>query len=286
MLIFSPDGKTLFSGGGDHLVRTWDLATTEPQESLRPHGPIGGLGGIAFSPDGTKLAVSDAQFVRLWDLTDTENLARLPFPRITIDDSSNGSLFFSPNGKILICGGDLNSSPTMWDVSGPMPKRLERFSAALQGIRSMSFASDGETFVAGYYDHQVRLWDMRGPEPKNRLALAGDEQWFAAAAISPNGAYLAFGGPGNSVRLWVLAGLEPRERSAIQGTGWPVSSVTFSPNSKIMAAGSNGGLGCGTFPAPSPKNCIRPGASPAFRLHAQSMPAWGSQWSFPVMGNG
>jgi RNA polymerase sigma factor (sigma-70 family) len=242
VLSFGPDGMMLYSGGGDHLVRTWDLTPAEPREKLEPKGPIGGLGSVAFSPDATKLAVIDAEFVRIWDLSDTQNLSCLPAPKIKIDVGPTGSLTFSPSGKVLICGGDLNTSPSMWDVSGLEPTRLgDLHSPAFLGIRSISFSSDGETLAAGYNDHKVRVWDMRGPEPKERLELDGGERSFAAAAISPNGAHLAFGGPGYSMRLWVLAGLEPRERAVMQGTGWPVSSVAFSPNGKIVAAGTNGG---------------------------------------------
>ena len=77
---FRPDGRTLISGGGDHLVRAWDLTAATPEETFEPQGPIGGLGGIAFSPDGTRLAVGDLEFIRLWDLTDARGLSRLPSP--------------------------------------------------------------------------------------------------------------------------------------------------------------------------------------------------------------
>jgi WD40 repeat protein len=247
VLSFGPTGTTLFSGGGDHLVRTWDVTADKPREMLEPKGPIGGLGGVAFSPDGMKLAVSDAQFVRIWDLSDTSSLSRLPAPKIKIDvgptdDGPIGSLTFRPIGKTLICGGDLNTSPSMWDVSGLERTRLgDLHSPAFEGIRSMSFSADGETLAAGYNDNKVRVWDMRRLEPKQRLVADGDGQWTPVAAISPDGAHLAFSGPGHSIRLWVLAGLEPRERAVIEGAGWPVFSVAFSPNGKIVAAGTNNG---------------------------------------------
>ena len=188
---------------------------------------------------------------------------------------------------MLICGGELNTSPSMWDVSGPEPARLgDLHSQAFQGIRSMSFASDGETLAAGYNDHKVRVWDMRGPEPKERLMLDGDERWFAVAAISPNGAHLAFSGPGHSVRLWVLAGLEPRERAVIPGTGWPVSSVAFSPNGKILAAGTNGGTQLWDISGAKPGPCIRPGTSSVSRRRIRSTIAWESRWYSRPMGSG
>src|SRR5262249_35876829 len=53
-LAFSPDGKTLASGGFDRLILLWDTRTWKPREPLEGH--TSDVTCLAFSPDGTRLA--------------------------------------------------------------------------------------------------------------------------------------------------------------------------------------------------------------------------------------
>ena len=53
-LAFTPDGKTIASGGRDDLIRLWDAATCELKTTLAGH--TGNVMSLTFAPDGHTLA--------------------------------------------------------------------------------------------------------------------------------------------------------------------------------------------------------------------------------------
>ena len=64
-LVFSRDGKTLFSGGRDNVIKIWDVAGAELKSTLRGH--TGNVVALALSPDETILASGSLDnSIRLW----------------------------------------------------------------------------------------------------------------------------------------------------------------------------------------------------------------------------
>ncbi|MFH9364510.1 WD40 repeat domain-containing serine/threonine protein kinase [Streptomyces anulatus] len=96
---FSPDGKTLATGGPGGDVRLWDVATGRLEATLANRRIE--ARDLAFSPDGRSLAVTADGGVLLWNLAD-----RRPSAILSDDDTGYGDdeireLAFSPDGRFL-----------------------------------------------------------------------------------------------------------------------------------------------------------------------------------------
>lgn len=82
---FSPDGGLLVSAGSgiqDNTVRVWNPATGASLRVLYPD-PNAPVNDVAFSPDGTRLAVGGASYLALWGVRRTD-MASEPVPTATL----------------------------------------------------------------------------------------------------------------------------------------------------------------------------------------------------------
>ena len=104
---FSPDGKTLASGGGDNVIHFWDIGTGKREMTLVGHTHW--VFSLAFSPDGKTLASGSVDSnIRLWDAYTGEHKKTL-----TGHSAWVRSIAFSPDGKTLVSGSD-DGSVLLW----------------------------------------------------------------------------------------------------------------------------------------------------------------------------
>lgn len=107
---FSPDGKVIVSGGWDHSLKLWDVATGRELYALSGYSRF--VYSVAFSPDGKSVASgSNDSTIKLLDVATGREL-------LSLSGHSGGvkSVTFSPDGKTLVsCGGD--ASVKLWNVA-------------------------------------------------------------------------------------------------------------------------------------------------------------------------
>lgn len=140
-----PDGR-LLAGSGDRYAEL-------------PSGHVSGraladgrqVTALAFSPDGTRLAVGDSTgHVTLWDGALRHRMGILTGTSDTVtagEPEAVGALTFSPDGATLAVGGR-NGTLRLWDTAG---QRLLGSDLPTAGdeIDTLAFTSDGATLYAG-----------------------------------------------------------------------------------------------------------------------------------------
>jgi DNA-binding SARP family transcriptional activator/WD40 repeat protein len=184
-------GNLLAAAEVGGAVRIWDV---ERRQLLRPPMRLAPFVlGLAFSPDGSQLAIAfgaqradGSDGVEVRDVGTGEPLARLP---------SNGevrSLAFSPDGRML-AGGEVDGSALLWATHGwrQVGRPLALRTASALGI---AFSPDARTLATSHADGTVVLWDVESEEPigsplPGMAAAWGIDTWVTAR-FAPDGARL------------------------------------------------------------------------------------------------
>jgi len=109
---FSPNGKTLASGGDDQMVKLWDLASGQERATLKGH--TAWVHCVTFSPDGKTVASADwDRTVKLWDAVNGQERATLRGHTASLT-----AVVFSPDGKTLASASE-DKTIKLWDAEFP-----------------------------------------------------------------------------------------------------------------------------------------------------------------------
>jgi WD40 repeat protein/predicted Zn-dependent protease len=214
-------------------LKVWDARTGQQLLDLRGH--TGRVSGVAFSPDGKRLAsgsmVLDLQKQRMvsgelkvWD-------AQTGGPLLTLRGLTGPvcSVAFSPDGKRL-AGGSGDARVQVWDAQ--TGQQVLDLQGHTNSVWSVCFSPDGARLATGSNDGTVKVWDRHSGQQLRTFHTG----FVTSVAFSPDGARLATGSYDHTLKVWDAR--TGQQLFTLQGHAKEVSSVAFSPDGTRLASGS------------------------------------------------
>ena len=189
-LAVEPGNEWFASGGGDRIIKIWDLASGTLRLSLTGH--IHTIRGLVVSPRHPYLfSCGEDRMVKCWDLTENKVIRQYHGHL-----SGVYTIDIHPTIDVLVTGGR-DSSVRVWDM------RTRQCVHVLSGHRGFIYSvkcqeADPQV-VSGSQDQTIRLWDLAAGKTMN--VLTHHKKQVRSLTIHPTEFSFASGAADN-IKQW------------------------------------------------------------------------------------
>ncbi len=264
-IALSPDGRLLavvtVSYGASmksiehkRRVSVWDVSTGKRVQHLEIDSTrIVGLGAdafpvavVAFSPDGSWLAVRSKMSMKIWEVATGKEIKTLATPRgiTTQDDPAFGSFTnkfaFSFDRRTLSLGGEANGVRLVETASTNTLRTLRGHEG---NIVAVAFSGDDKLLASSGVDNEIKLWDVAsGTEIRT---FKGSAMPVNDIAFARDGKSLALAGQ-EGISFWELTtggvrrALSPESDYVRSMKNLTNRGGILSPDGRFLMAGSSG----------------------------------------------
>ena len=229
----APDQHTVAATTWEQLVLL-DLRTGSVLARLsarRVFGARQSFKGIAFSPDGRRLAVGSGNGQVALLNTATLEPVKKPFQ---LHGNQVRGIAFCLDGNVLATSGGFGAMVKLTNLN--TGRLLHPPFRGVEGFfppQPMAVSPDRKLLATGSPEQLVRVWDIAS----GRLTASSPRRvrFLHALAFSPDGRLLAYSDELGTIFTWDLKGQKPF-RQLVSQAG-PANTLAFSPDGRTLAAG-------------------------------------------------
>ncbi|MCU0428343.1 MAG: hypothetical protein MUF42_00100 [Cytophagaceae bacterium] len=224
-IVYSKDGRDLFTAGSDGKILRWDMSkTVKTPVPVFSHGFV--YRAIDVSPDEKYLAAcSDVSYIQLFDLSNPAVPLQLRGHRGAV-----WSVCFTSDNKGLYSAG-ADSTVLYWDLSEQKSKVVYKGKSRLKQVK---LSPDGKHLAVASEKGQVILIDRNSNSDQAIIDHKG--KVVHSVAFSSDGKYVVSGDELGIVKVYNLQ--ESKLIAVLTDHKARINDIRFSKDGKLMATAS------------------------------------------------